>query len=90
ARIHKANLINFGILPLTLANAADYDTLAQGERLRLDTTTLAPGAALTAQTASGKTVALRHDLTAQDIAVIRAGGLLNWVNAKKRHEDAHA
>jgi hypothetical protein len=35
-------------------------------------------------------VELRHDLTAQDIAVIRAGGLLNWVNAKKRHEDAHA
>jgi aconitate hydratase len=90
ARIHKANLINFGILPLTLANAADYDTLAQGERLRLDTTTLAPGAPLTAQTASGTTVELRHDLTAQDIAVIRAGGLLNWVNAKKRHEDAHA
>jgi aconitate hydratase len=90
ARIHKANLINFGILPLTLANAADYDTLAQGERLRLDTTTLAPGAPLTAQTTSGTTVELRHDLTAQDIAVIRAGGLLNWVNAKKRHEDAHA
>jgi aconitate hydratase len=33
ARIHKANLINFGILPLTLKNPVDYEKLKQGDRL---------------------------------------------------------
>ena len=33
ARIHKANLINSGIVPLTFKNEADYDTVAQGDIL---------------------------------------------------------
>ncbi len=33
ARIHKANLINFGILPLTFANPVDYDKIAQDDRI---------------------------------------------------------
>ncbi|CAG0952479.1 partial aconitate hydratase, partial [Geobacteraceae bacterium] len=33
ARIHKANLVNFGILPLTFKSLADYDLLKQGDRL---------------------------------------------------------
>ncbi len=37
ARIHAANLINSGILPLTFANAADYDRVAQGDELRMET-----------------------------------------------------
>lgn len=36
ARIHKANLLNFGILPLTFANPADYDNIEQGDVLELD------------------------------------------------------
>jgi len=34
-RIHAANLINFGILPLTFLNEGDYDRLADGDRLLL-------------------------------------------------------
>jgi aconitate hydratase len=34
-RIHSANLINFGILPLTFANEADYDKISQGDELEL-------------------------------------------------------
>ncbi len=37
ARIHAANLINSGILPLTFADAADYDRVAQGDELRMET-----------------------------------------------------
>ncbi len=33
ARIHKANLINFGILPLTFKNPSDYDKVEKGDRL---------------------------------------------------------
>jgi aconitate hydratase len=84
ARIHKANLVNFGILPLTLANPADYDLLAQGDALRLNLSGLAAGAPLTATTADGKALALTHDLTGNEIAIIKAGGLLNFVNDRQK------
>ena len=35
ARIHRANLVNFGILPLTFENETDYNTIDQGDRLEL-------------------------------------------------------
>ncbi|HEB71729.1 MAG TPA: aconitate hydratase, partial [Nitrospirae bacterium] len=40
ARIHMANLINFGILPLTFENEADYDRIDQGDELELDTSNI--------------------------------------------------
>lgn len=79
ARIHKTNLINFGILPLTFVQGEDYDALAEGDVLRCAITDLAPGVQLEATTASGKHLPLTHDLSADDIAVIKAGGLLNTV-----------
>ena len=33
ARIHKANLVNFGIIPLVFKDPDDYDLLAQGDRV---------------------------------------------------------
>lgn len=84
ARIHKANLVNFGILPLTLADAADYDLLAQGETITVEVSGLAPGATLTAKTAAGKEITLAHDLTSNEIAIIKAGGLLNAVNDRQK------
>lgn len=84
ARIHKANLINFGILPLMLANETDYDTLAQGDVLRLELGALEPGAALCATTSGGRQLTLTHDLTGNEIAIIKAGGLLNYVNDRQK------
>ena len=84
ARIHKANLVNFGILPLILGNAADYDQLAEGDVLTFDLRALAPNAPLTARAASGATIALNHDLTGNEIAIIKAGGLLNAVNDRQK------
>ncbi|UTF50031.1 aconitate hydratase [Desulfomicrobium sp. ZS1] len=84
ARIHKANLINFGILPLLLANEEDYDTLAQGDVLRLELGALEPGAALCATTSGDRQLTLTHDLTGNEIAIIKAGGLLNYVNDRQK------
>ena len=84
ARIHKANLINFGILPLVLANEADYDALAQGDVLRLDLGGLEAGKPLSAEAPGGRQVALSHDLTGSEIAIIKAGGLLNFVNDRQK------
>ena len=84
ARIHKANLINFGILPLVLANPADYDTLEQGSTLSFDLTALEPGQPLAAITADGGQIELTHDLTGNELAIIKAGGLLNYVNDRQK------
>ncbi len=35
ARIHKANLINYGIIPITFKNPADYDLIQEGDTLEL-------------------------------------------------------
>lgn len=84
ARIHKANLINFGILPLTLAHPADYDFLSQGCMLAVDLTSLAPGKSLVATVEDSREITLDHDLTDNEIAIIRAGGLLNYVNDRQK------
>lgn len=84
ARIHKANLINFGILPLTLDNPVDYDSLEQGDVLRVNVTSLSAGTPLKATIATGQSLVLTHDLTESEIAIIRAGGLLNFVNDRQK------
>lgn len=78
ARIHFANLINFGILPLTFAEEADYEVLRQGETLTISAVAacLRAGRPLEVQTAD-KRIAVRHSLTARQIDIILAGGLLN-------------
>jgi aconitate hydratase len=82
ARIHRANLVNFGILPLLLVDKDDYDRLNQG-----DTVTI-PAAAITA----GGTTTLRagdlsfdvsNDLTEKELEIIKAGGLLNHVRGRQ-------
>ncbi|MFO7718447.1 MAG: aconitate hydratase [Desulfohalobium sp.] len=79
ARIHRANLVNFGILPLTFTQAADYEPITQGMYLSLPLQELVPGHSLTVTTNSGKTFPVGNDLTHEELAVIRAGGKLNTV-----------
>jgi aconitate hydratase len=83
ARIHRANLVNFGILPLILEDKADYAQLEQGCTVTLDTTLLAPGAVVQVTVGGGAAVAVRNDLTAKELDIIRAGGLLNYVRLSK-------
>ena len=79
ARIHAANLINAGILPLTFDDPADYDALSQGDTLTLENIhgQIASGH-LTAVTGSGKAIRLSYPLTDRQIAILKAGGLLNY------------
>lgn len=83
ARIHRANLVNFGILPLTLANPSDYELLNQDDQLTLQTPSLSPGGNTFIKTSSGKNIRVKNDLTANELAIIKAGGLLNYVKDKK-------
>jgi aconitate hydratase len=79
ARIHLANLINFGILPLTFVNPADYDGVAAGDRLEIPGVreALAPGRTVTVRNATkGTTFEAAHPLNPRQIDILRAGGLL--------------
>ncbi len=65
ARIHAANLINAGILPLTFENPADYDALQPGARLRIDgiRAGMAAGKLTLTDTAAGKAYSVVCSLT---------------------------
>ena len=65
ARIHQANLINFGIVPFTFANEADYDTIDEGDVLKISNLhQLAPGKAMMVENVTKKTsFAVNHALS---------------------------
>ena len=83
ARIHLANLINFGILPLVFANPADYDTIDEMDELVFDH--LDELSADQPLIVHNKTKSLDYALTpqfgAQDIPVLKAGGTLNYIRS---------
>lgn len=80
ARIHRQNLINYGVLPLVFAEAADYDRVERGDILSAHNLrdTLKRGEEITIQVEGKKSVRTRHALTARQVEVILAGGLINW------------
>ena len=80
ARIHVANLINAGILPLTFLNPDDYDAIEQGADLQIkDIRTGMSGGKLTViDSATGYKFYAVCDLTERQQAILLAGGLLNY------------
>ncbi len=85
ARIHKANLINFGILPLTFENPDDYHKISQDDKLTIPgirMALLSMADSVTIRNSSGETFQARLDLSQRDRFILAAGSLLNWVKAK--------
>lgn len=80
ARIHVANLINAGILPLTFENPADYDALQPGAQLRIDgiRAGMAAGSLMLTDTTAGRSYSVVCSLTERQQAILLAGGLLNY------------
>ena len=80
ARIHVANLINAGILPLTFADPADYEALRQGDRLRLEALGegMAAGSVTVVNESTGNRFTALCDLTERQRNILLAGGLLNY------------
>lgn len=79
ARIHKANLINFGILPLTFVNPDDYDAVAQGDTIRFEgiREALQHGANELTVKIGDRDIQVRLDVTERERAMLAAGGLIN-------------
>jgi aconitate hydratase len=82
-RIHKANLINFGILPLTFVNKDDYAMIDQGDSLEITgvrKTLQGKTQTLTVRDSTkGKTFEASFDLSDRDRQIILAGGSLNYI-----------
>ncbi|MBI4362612.1 MAG: aconitate hydratase, partial [Euryarchaeota archaeon] len=83
ARIHRANLVNFGILPLALQEPGDYDDLPQGAEVEVpDTRRVRTEAVLTLRnTAKNREFRARHGLSPREVDVLLAGGLLNYIRS---------
>ena len=82
ARIHRANLVNFGILPLVFVNREDYAKVAQGADIRIPLTEITPGGVTNIEIAGVGVLPVRNDLSAAELDIIRSGGLLNAVIEK--------
>ncbi len=84
ARIHRSNLINAGILPLTFANEDDYDAISQGDVLSMPDVKQAVKAGddivITNKT-TGREIIAKCELTDRTRDIILAGGLLNYTKA---------
>ncbi|MBR0041202.1 MAG: aconitate hydratase [Oscillospiraceae bacterium] len=78
ARIHAANLINAGILPLCFADAADYDRLRQGDTLRLRDIHAGMESGTLTLEANGAEIPLVCAFSSRQRAILKAGGLLNY------------
>ena len=86
ARIHVANLINAGILPLTFANEADYDRISLGAELCLPAVRerLSKGETITLENrTTGETLPLVSNFSSRQVSMLLAGGLLDYTRESK-------
>jgi len=81
ARIHLANLVNFGIVPLTFDNPSDYDNIDQNDELELAIGKLDKDVMLKNKT-KGKDIVLKHSLSSLDAEILKSGGKLPWVRTQ--------
>ena len=80
ARIHKANLINFGIIRLTFGNPADYDDIDEMDVLAIeDTTQAATGKVSVKNVTKGTEYVMDCDITDDDFVLLQHGGALNFI-----------
>lgn len=81
ARIHKQNLVNFGLLPLMFENKDDYDKIAAGDLLQMDQVRkrLVENRLVVRNVTKGEEYPVKHDLSPRQIDILLAGGLLEYV-----------
>ncbi len=86
ARIHLANLVNFGIVPLTFKHPADYDSIDIGDNLEVAVGNLEREQAVVRlrNLTRDIEIELMHSLSQLDAEILKAGGKLPWVKAKVR------
>jgi aconitate hydratase len=83
ARIHKANLINFGIVPLTFENPEDYEALKQGSHVEIPDIRrkISAGEQKLTVLIDGNPIQTILEISDRHRAILLAGGLLNWAKS---------
>lgn len=95
ARIHQANLINNGILPLTFINEDDYERIRPDDRLEISDIPAQVRAAVSGEAVrvinldTEETIDLRLDISERQQDILLAGGLLNLTRTLAKGEQAH-
>ena len=82
ARIHLANLVNFGIVPLTFEKKEDYDKIDQGDQFEVDLSTIESGRVSLNNLTKNLEIPLAHSLSKQDLEELMAGGKLTLIKQK--------
>ncbi|MDR1271991.1 MAG: aconitate hydratase [Clostridiales Family XIII bacterium] len=83
ARIHRANLINSGILPLAFADPGGIDILKQGETLSMeDAAKQLDNECIILKTVAGLEIKLANDFSDSEKAMLRAGGKINMIRSE--------
>ena len=84
ARIHIANLINAGIMPLTFANPEDYDKVAQGDTLSISNVWagMDSGKMILKNETTGAEIELACSFTERQKAILKAGSLLAYTGSQ--------
>jgi aconitate hydratase len=86
ARIHWQNLVNFGVLPLTFTNTADYERIVEGDRLSLFNIreAIRRGKQIKlVNTTGGNTYSVEHNLSDRQVEIVLVGGQISAF--RKRH-----
>ena len=85
ARIHAANLINAGIMPLTFVNPEDYDKINEGDELCLENVFegMDEGSLILKDMTNGVKIALSCGFTQRQKDILKAGGLLAFTKEGK-------
>lgn len=79
ARIHKANLINSGILPLVFEDPDDYDKINESDEIVINDCIAGVKEGRLTVAANGKEIPVLIELTDKELAVILAGGKINFI-----------
>ncbi|MBS5781676.1 MAG: aconitate hydratase [Clostridium sp.] len=85
ARLHMANMVNWGLLPLTFVNQKDYDAIRQGDTLTIDTSELIEGKKYLVKNETSQTeFFVTSPLCQADLDSVKTGGTINVVKNKRR------
>jgi len=89
ARIHRQNLVNFGVLPLTFVNPDDYDRIRPEDVLHIERAAeaLLHGRTVTVRnTTQDAFFTVEHELSARQLNAVLAGGLINVVRTRRTEQ----
>jgi aconitate hydratase len=84
ARIHKANLVNFGILPLVFDDPADYESIEQGNKISIPgiSSAVSDGNSKIKVLVDGHEIITRLEVSDRQRRILLAGGILNLAKQK--------